>query len=736
MTDAEPRDAHLLDYLRVLVKRRWVVYTCLALVVTTVMLRSLLMEPVYTATATLQIERLTPNVLPFQQVTPQQGGYYSGYGFYETQHGLITSRRVAREVIRTLELANHPEFRFQQPDRVNPGLSAAKVIEGARIGRFLAGLQVSPVSKSRLVNVSFSSHDRALAFFNDTATTEIYTAFNTEAHYNTTERASTSIAGQVATLQDEIREKEEILQAYAREHGIIPINETQNITLKNLTDLNNSFTASKAVRIEKEARFAALREAEPGGLHELVESRLIQELSAKKAELSRRYAQLSEKYGSGWPEMARVRSEIDETERRLAEERLAIYQQVLGTAEADYHAAVKEEAYLAEALDGLKGQAQDLSLKEIEYRTLKTEIENRRETVDALQRRQGETHTSADLNELISSNVRIVDRAEVPLGASKPRLGMDFLLSLVGGLGLGIGLAFFFEYLDKSVKTSHDIQEATSLPALGVIPVWKPAGSKIRLVKSGGGKDPSVAKRVGLIAHEDPGSKISEGIRELRTTLLVSRPGGPPGTILVTSSQPEEGKTAIGVNLAVTLAQMGRRVLMVDADMRKPRLHWILGVSNAVGLSNALSGSGRDGLKVQKTPIQRLDLLASGPTPPNPADLLNSERFAEVQKLLEGAGYDHIIFDSPPVLAVADPCIMAGRMDAVVLVVWAGVTGRDALAHTVGRLRQVKAVITGAVLNKAEPERRYYSRYGYVRRHEPGLAKEETEASRPTGTGA
>jgi capsular exopolysaccharide synthesis family protein len=175
---------------------------------------------------------------------------------------------------------------------------------------------------------------------------------------------------------------------------------------------------------------------------------------------------------------------------------------------------------------------------------------------------------------------------------------------------------------------------------------------------------------------------------------------------------------------------------MVDADMRKPRLHWILGVPNAVGLSNALSGSGRDGLQVQKTPIQGLDLLTSGPTPPNPADLLNSERFAEIQKLMEGAGYDHIIFDSPPVLAVADPCIMAGRMDAVVLVVWAGVTGRDALAHTVGRLRQVKAVITGAVLNKAEPERRYYSRYGYVRRHEPGLAKEETEASRPTGTGA
>lgn len=732
MNEAESKEVHLLDYWRVLVKRRWVVYTCLAISVTTVMLRSLLMEPVYTATATLQIERRNPNVLPFQRVTPDEGMLF--WGFYETQYGLITSRRVARDVIRTLDLDAHPEFAVGTPSQVEPGLSPEEVAEGARISILLASLSVSPISKSRLVNISYSSHDRALAAKIANTVAETYIEFNTQAEYNTTEQASESLAVQAASLQGEIEEKEKKLQAYAREHGIIPINETQDITLKNLTDLSKSFTEAKAVRIEREARFEALREADPADIQEVAESRVIEELSAKKVELLRHHAQLSEKYGPEWPEIARVKGEIEETDRGIARERAAVYQQVLGAAEADYRASLKQEAYLGNAIDELRRRTQELSLKEIEYRTLKAEIENRRATLEAIQRRQSEAHTSAGMNDPSNSNVRIVDRAEPPVGPSKPRLRLNFLLSLVGGLGLGVGLAFFFEYLDKSVKSGEEIRSIVGIPALGSIPVYKPDGPRLRLVKSSEAAESALGRKVGLISHEDPAAKISEAVREIRTSLLVSRPGGPPRTILIASSQPDEGKTCVCANLAISLAQMGRKVLLVDADMRKPRQHWLFELANDTGLSNALSGPEMGRLGIQPTRIAGLDLLPSGPPPPNPGDLLNSKRFAEIEQELASSSYDHVIFDSPPILAVTDACIVAGRMDSVVIVAWAGVTGRDALAHSVGRLRQVKAVITGAVLNKAEPGSRYYGRYSELARYQTEAP--EARAGSTTGGGA
>ncbi len=733
MREAEPREAHLLDYWRILAKRRWVVYTCLAVTVTTVMLRSLLMEPVYTATTTLQIERQNPNVLPFQRVATDGGEQF--FGFYETQYGLITSRRVAREVIRVLGLREHPEFRVESPGRVATGLTPEEVAEGARINLFLTLLNVSPVSKSRLVNVSFSSRDRVLSAKAANQVAETYIAFNTQAEYNTTEQASTSLGEQVASLQAEIQEMEKRLQAYATEHGIVPINETQDITLQNLTDLSKSLTAARGVRIEKESRFASLEESAPQDVDEVRESRLIGELAAKRIELARRHAELSEKYGPAWPELSRVKGEMEEIDGRIERESTAVYGQILGAAEADYRAARKEEAGLEKALEGLKGQARALSLKEIEYRKLKGEIENRRQTLEAILRRQGEARTTAGMNEVTSSNVRIVDRAEIPVRASSPRIGMNFILSFASGLALGIGLALFFEYVDKSVKSGEEVHAVTGLPVLGVIPMWRPDGPRLRLVWSNGSEEARSTATVGLIAHEYPASKISEAVREMRTTLLVSRPGGPPRMILVTSSQPSEGKTAISANLAVSLAQAGRRVLLVDADMRKPRIHAIFGLSNGRGLSTALGGAGSEGLAIQPTRVEGLDVLASGPPPPNPADLLNSNRFAEIEGRLLSAGYDHVIFDSPPILVVADACIIAARMESVIVVAWAGVTGRDALEHAVGRLRQVKAQLTGAVLNKAEPESRYYGSYTETARERAEIAAPEGSVSSDAGTG-
>lgn len=718
MINLREREINPLDYWRVLVKRRWIVYAVLAVVVTTVTLSSLLTEPIYTATARLQIERSSPNVLPFQQVVGEPLDYHND--FYRTQYGLIQSRRVARDVVRSLRLERHPEFRVEVPEEAGQGTTPEQAVESTLVDRLLKDLDVEPVLGSRLVDVSFSAHDRRLATKLANRIAETYIDFNSRAQYNTSERASTSLTLQMANLQEEIEEKEKQLQAYATEHGIIPLNEKQNITLKHLNDLNDAYTRAQAERIEREAHYAALQIASPENVAEVFENDLIMSLSAATVELQGRYAELSEKYKPDWPQMVAIRRDLEETARRLEEERRTIYEQALGAARNDYQSAVNEEAYFKTALESLKRESQEQGLKEIEYDSLRLDIANRRSTFEALVRRQSETTTTAGMGEIATSNIRIVDSAEVPSRPSSPKIVRNVSLSIIVGLSLGILLAFLVEHLDKSVKTSEEMQHATGAPSIGHIPALRSEAGRLRLIGSdAGGKPPSSRDRVDLISHEDMRSEVAEAFREIRTALLVSRPGGPPRTILITSSNPSEGKTAAAMNLAVTLAQSGRKVLLVDADMRRPRLHKVLGLGDGEGVSSALSGLGSPRAKPQQTFIPGLDLLPSGPVPPNPADLLDSGSFDEMKGELEARGYDHIIFDSPPILAVADPVIMAGRMDAVVLVVWAGVTGRDALAHAARRLHQVKARVVGGILNRVEFDHHgYYSGYYYRGRYQ------------------
>ncbi len=726
MTETPERDVHLLDYWRIVLKRRWVVYASLLVVTSTVTLGSLLMRPVYRATTRLQIEPSAPNILPFQDVmatAPDQRN-----DFYQTQYGLIQSRRVAREVIASLGLDKHPDFKVKGSPAKQDGAAGADLVAGKRIDLFLENLKVAPVRNSRLVDLLFSSHDRVLAARVANRVADTYIAFNTKAEYNTSERATTSLTHQIANLQEDIDAKEKDLQAYARNHGIFVLNEKQNIILKNLTDLSDTFARAQADRIDKEARFAALRQAGPADLPEVRESKLIQDLTAKSAELSRHDAEMSKKYKQDWPEMTRLHSQIQETDGRLQAERQSIYDQVLGAAESAYQAARNKETYLTRAIEDLKRQSQEFGLKEIQYNNLKAQVANKRGTLEALVRRQSETSSSVGLNDLVSGNVRIVDPAEVPSRPASPKILLNIVLSLVTGLSLGIGLTFFFEYLDKSVKTPEEMHEATGLPTIGLVPSLRPEGGRLRIIRANERDVPS-SVRVELISRDDPKSKIAEAFREIRTALLVSQPGGPPRIILVASTQPGEGKTVVSLNLAITLAQMGKRVLLVDGDLRRPRLHKLLGVDNTRGLSNYLSGTGTIWPEPHGTDVTGLDFISSGPIPPNPADLLDTERFGQLQTELEAHGYDHVIYDSSPILAVADPAIMASRMNGVMVVVQAGVTGKDALRHSVRKLAQVKARVLGCVLNQVDLEQQGYYGYSYKRYY--GEEAERGPASHP-----
>ncbi len=707
MDGIRERQVHLLDYWQMLVKRRWIVYSCVLLVTGLVTLGSFLMAPQYTATVQLQIEKVSPNVLPFQDVMASYIDFRDD--FYETQSRLIQSRSVAKAVVDKLNLVEHPVYRLPDLTRGERLLTPVE-IDLLVADRVRAAMEVDLIRNSRLVNVSYVSPDPALSAQIANALADAYILFNAQTAYNATEQATESMSRQIENLRAEISERERQLQEYAREQEIVPLDDRQNVTTQKLNDLSTAYTRAQMVRIEKEARYAALRETPIESLPEMMNNDLLQQLTAQHAQLEREYASMSKRFKPEWPAMARLKGEMDKTRNRLEAEKEDLQNRLLGEAREEYQAAIKEERSLNEALSAQKNEAQEANLRSIEYNNLKSDIENRRTTLEAMVKRQTETGATAGMSDNPITNVRIVDRAEIPRSPSSPRKALNFLLSLVAGLGLGIGLAFFFDYMDDSIGSSEDLTRSAGLACLGVVPAHHQGSRRLNVVRSKVANGDDCLPEVDLAALRDTRSQASEAYREIRTGLLVSSPGRPPKNLLITSSQPKEGKTATALNLAITLSQLSKKVLLVDADLRRPRLHKALGVPNTAGLSNHLSG-GEDFVElVVGTDAPGLFLLPSGPPPPNPAELLDSAEFAAfVRRLSQENTYDHVIYDSPPLLSVADASSMAGRMDGVILVVEASSTPRANVARAAEKLKMIKARILGALLNKVDMSSR--SRY-------------------------
>jgi capsular exopolysaccharide synthesis family protein len=391
-------------------------------------------------------------------------------------------------------------------------------------------------------------------------------------------------------------------------------------------------------------------------------------------------------------------------------------------------------------VDRQKREVQRVNLAAIEHQKLKAEIASRRKVLEDLVARQSQTETSEQLRETATSNVRVVDPAEVPKEPSSPRTKLNLLLATLLGLVTGVGFAFLLDHLDNTVRNEQDIERhAPGLALLGYVPLYEPLRAvDPRREEGGDGANP-----VALASHLEPRSGVAESFRNLRTSLLLAAAERPPRRILVTSCEPNDGKSTVALNLAIVLAQMGRRVALVDGDLRRPRVHRVLGLENGAGLTTYLTGNAEFDELLRESAIANLWAVPSGPIPPNPAELLDSARLDLFLSRLEvEAGFDHVLFDSPPVLQVADAVILSSRMEATVLVVRAGVTSRTALLQGVARLRQARARLAGAVLNAVSEKAGYYyyRYYRYSRYYREGEEKieagggGESKSSRPART--
>jgi succinoglycan biosynthesis transport protein ExoP len=705
-----PREPHLLDYLIILRKHQWLILTFLLTVVTVVTIASFKMKPIYQAAARVEVDREAQNMLPFQDPN-SYGEYVDMENYIETQSKILQSETLALQTIKTLDLGRYPEFGGSANALTwTHGLAAQR--RPAILGAFLGRLVVKRVPNSRLVEVQFEAQDPQLAAQVVNTHLQSFIEQNFRSKYDATTQASNWLSAELEELRIKVAKSEDARIAYERQNQIWQIDEKQDITTQKLADLSKAVTEAQTILAEKEALYRMAVSGNVDAIPAARDNAVIQDLLKRKTELDEGYADAVNQYGPNYPKVKRLTAQKEELEQDLEKARKTI----LDSVDQEFNTSRQRVQLLQEALDKQKSEANDLAEKLVQYHILKHDAESNKALYDGLLQKLKEAGITAGLR---SSNIRVVDPALAPASPSRPQKARNILLAILVGLVGGVGLALFREYLDNTVKSPDDIEALTGLPSLAVVPSLPGLnGHHKRFSRFAREALPAAASapRVELLAFVQPKSQISEAFRALRTSLLLSQAEHPPQVILVTSALPREGKTTAAVNLAVTLAQLGDRTLLMDSDLRKPGVRRVLNltVGKEGGLSSYLAGvMTLDEAIVPHPTIKNLDALTTGPVPPSPADLLSSHRMREALVELRHR-YKFIVIDSPPILAATDAVILSSLTDGVLLVVRSGETPKEAFTRTRDLLGAVKSRLLGVVLNAVDsnaPD--YYYSYRY-----------------------
>ncbi len=703
-----PREPHLLDYLIILRKHQWLILTFLLTVVTVVTIATFKMKPVYEASARVEVDKEGQTNLQFPDENSYDA-YVDMDNYLETQTKILESETLALQTIRSMDLAKYPEF---------GGTSTAAALgqNGSRrrpaiLGAFLGNLSVRRVPNSRLIEVSFAAQDPQLAALVVNSHLENYKELDFKSKYDATTQASTWLSSELEELRIKVEKSEDARLAYERENQIWQIDGKQDITTQKLDDLSRAVTDAQTQLAAKEALYRMAVSGDIDSLPAVYSSPAVQDLTKRAADLNDQYAEALSQFGPNYPKVQRLDSERKQVQDDLDTAR----RNAVSSIEEDYNTARSHVEILQGALDQQKVEANEQAEKLVQYHLLEHDADTNKQLYDGLLQKLKEAGITAGLQ---SSNIRIVDPALVPSTPSRPQKTRNILLAFLVGLVGGVGLAIFREYLDNTVKSPDDIEALTGLPSLAVVPSMPNLNGHHSLSKLKGDPAGQIAgsPRVELLSYVQPKSQISEAFRALRTSLLLSQAEHPPQVILVTSALPREGKTTAAVNLAVTLAQLGDRTLLVDSDLRKPGIRRALNLTTGkeTGLSSYLAGvCSLEDVTIPHPTISNLAALTTGPVPPSPADLLSSHRMREGVAELRRR-FKFVVIDSPPIMAATDAVILSALTDGVLLVVRSASTPKEAFTRARDLLAAVKCRLLGVVLNAVDssaPD--YYYSYRY-----------------------
>lgn len=689
-------------YLRVLLKRKWLILLVFIPIVAATSLWARSQPKVYGAQISLIIDSKEPRFLDnqIQDVNSDStSAFWANKEYIETQSKIITSRAVSQRVVEKLGLNTDPEFlnlmRLPEAQRAEAmkRVDAVAMVQGK--------IRVEPQKDSRVtyIKVEDSDPNRAALLANEVA--QAYADESMSQKLKVTENASKWLDERRDSLSASARASELSLYNFRKQSDMLStsIDDRANMVSARLSATSQALTDVQLKIAGHKARVAAIRNVQQQkgsddsmwaeALPAARENLTLQKLKDRMLTLRTDCTELQSRYFEQHPKLSECRDKLALVEKDFQRE---LGNLVMGT-EAELREAVEKERNLHVLFTEARTEAFEVEKKKLELGRLQQESDSAKRQYESVFKRLKDIELSGLLR---TSNVRVLDAARPSMGPIRPNVPQTTLFGVIAGLVAAIGLALMLEFLDSSVTSQSEIEERLGLTFLGFVPSIPPTESST--------KD--------LHIHREPKSHIAECTRAVRTNLLFMSPDKPIKRMLVTSSGPQEGKSTTAINLAIAMAQSGQKVLLIDTDMRRPRLHKAFGVPNDVGVSSLVVGEGKLDEAIKTTEVPGVYLLPCGPVPPNPAELLHTRAFGELLETLDGM-FDRVLLDSPPVGAVADAVVLATQVNGVVMVLKAGVTNRDVAKRTLRALQDVKATMLGAVLNDVNLERSRYGDYSY-----------------------
>jgi len=707
--DLNTTEVHLSHYWTVIQKRWKVACSILAVVLIGTMLTSYFSKPLYQSRIEIQIERENPNQMTVEDFF---GIAASDQEFLQTQYVLLKSRGLAQRVIDEQKLLSDPDF-------YPPGVAnkSPKEIEGIRdsmVGAIVGGLDVQPVRNTSLVDITYVTTSPRLAKKVAEGIGDSYMRMKVEQKFQAVRAASEFLERQVAQIKSDIETTRKQLQQYGENKGIISADESTNMNQQRLQKTNADQGAAQADVIARRTEYDTIVRSSP----ETIAARdpRVSSIADEESRLQREYQQKGANLRPEHPEMQKLKVSIEKTEASRQQAVKEAYSRALDTARQAIGAAEQRYAQLGGALTQQTRATMAINVTAVGYADLQKTLEGKQALLERLLKQQNETEVTARLRGSETSNVHWVDHANLPGSRFNVTMKKNLQSALPLGVILGLAAIFFLEYMDRSIKTAEELERVTKFASLGVIPAASSVGRGYGYYSSGmrasGGKLRAVKPLpeqggIDLLPHVDSRSPISEAYRAFRTSLLLASASSPK-VIVITSTFAKEGKTTTSINLATVLAQMGKPVLLVDADLRRPRLQKVFKGKMNLGLVNYLAANIPLEDVIQETSVPNLSVVLSGPNPPNPSELLASDRMKALIHEVR-TKFAYVIFDSPPVLAVTDAIVLAASADGVVLCVHGGQTPRDLVMRSAERLRQSNIPVLGAILNNLDLQQ-----YGYT----------------------
>ncbi|MBU2628750.1 MAG: polysaccharide biosynthesis tyrosine autokinase [Proteobacteria bacterium] len=721
----DEREIHLRDYLRIINKRKGSILTFFILTLLTVIIATFTATPLYFSSTKVMIERNTAGALTTSYTyTPQDPE------FIETHNQLIISTAVVEKAVKSMDPEKIYDSFFSKkdkkesyisslkgwikdqylsfkemigienffsasedmvekmiPDELNVPLTKAQILENI----IKKNIFVTPVENSRILQIGYMSDNPAVAAKVANAVALAYIDQLVDMQMEVSGYSIGWMTQKSEIQRIKLEESEKELQAYKKKNDIVTIEDKITVLPERMADLSRNLTISETKRKELYAVYNQVKNINKEQLETIpiiVENASVESINQKILIADQKISELSKKYGPKHPKMITARNEL----KGLKDKKYTELEKVVQTIENEYQLAKSNERDLKALLDQTKFDAERLGEKSIQLGILQRKVDTNSYLYDALIKKMKERGIT-ERNQAV--NVWVIEKAQIPKLPAKPNKKRNILLGIILGFFGGIGIAFFFEYLDNTVKTPEDVEEKFDIPVISTIDFSKD-------------KKQTIVQNV----LDDSSSIIAESFKGLRTSVLLSSADNPPKILLISSITPGEGKSSVSACLAITIAQAGKRVLLIDADMRRPVQHKNFNLENTTGLSSFLAGVSelKDSESIE--PVENLDIITAGPIPPNPSELLSSKKLisllSDVSKI-----YDMVIIDTPPLASVTDPVILSKHVDGFILVTWAGKTTYELIGKGLKQLREVDAPITGMVLNRFNAKKSgYYYNYG------------------------